>query len=159
MEEYKQACRRLSEILDQVPPRLSAIEEQVLRHRPGPGKWSKLEIIGHLIDSAANNHHRLIRARTEDSPEIIYDQDAWNQAGRYGQLDKNLLISFWEIYNRYILELLKVLHEQELSRTVRYGPEYVPLEALVIDYVAHMEHHLGQILDGAAIPGDPGITL
>lgn len=158
MDKYKQACRRLNEILDQVPRRLSAIEEQELRHRPGPGRWSKLEIIGHLIDSAANNHHRLIRARTEDNPEIIYDQDAWNQAGRYGQLDQSLLIRFWEVYNRYILELLKTLYEEELSRTVRYGPEYVPLEALVIDYVAHMEHHLRQILDGPAIPEHPGIT-
>jgi hypothetical protein len=54
---------------------LNAIEEPAFSLKQSPARWSQKEIIGHLIDSATNNHHRFVRGQFEDSPVIAYDQN------------------------------------------------------------------------------------
>ncbi len=44
-----------------------------------PNKWSKKEIIGHLINSATNNHQRFVRCQFETIPKIVYDQNKWKE--------------------------------------------------------------------------------
>ncbi len=64
--------------------RLQAIDETKSARRPAPGKWSPKEIIGHLIDSASNNHQRFVRAQFQD--HLIfpgYNQEAWVEAQDY----------------------------------------------------------------------------
>ena len=74
-----QALEKLNYIVEKVPKLLSQISEEKISEKPSPNKWSKKEIIGHLIDSATNNHHRFIRGQFEDIPDIRYDQDEWNK--------------------------------------------------------------------------------
>ena len=90
---------RLAYLCDFIPGHLAAIGEAEFAHRPAPDKWSKKEIIGHLLDSATNNHHRLVRAQFEDTPTITYDQIKWNSHGFYQQLATPQLIAFWAAYN------------------------------------------------------------
>ena len=73
---------RLQYLCDAIPSLIKQIPEQEFSHKSAPGKWSKKEILGHLIDSATNNHQRFVRAQFEDTPFIIYDQDNWNAASR-----------------------------------------------------------------------------
>lgn len=114
--------------------------------KPNPNKWSKKEVLGHLIDSATHNHHRFIRAQFEASPHIVYAQNEWNRASRYQSWDTEALISFWEAYNRHLLALLRALPHEALSQTCEMGePQPVSLAWVAADYVRHMEHHLRQI--------------
>lgn len=71
----EKAINRLNFIIDKVPNILSEISEENMSVKPLPTKWSKKEIIGHLIDSATNNHQRFVRGQFEYNPEILYDQD------------------------------------------------------------------------------------
>jgi hypothetical protein len=67
------SINRLQDLLDVVPAKLSRIKDTDFVYKPAPDKWSKKEILGHLIDSAANNHQRFIRAQYENIPTIVYD--------------------------------------------------------------------------------------
>lgn len=58
----------LSSIVAIALPRLQSIPEDIAAQKPAPGKWSKKEILGHLIDSAANNHQRFVRLQLQ--PEL-----------------------------------------------------------------------------------------
>ena len=136
----------LEEILTTIPHKLRSIPAEEFNKKPGPDKWSPQEIIGHLIDSATNNHHRFIRAQFEDRPQISYDQEKWNEHGYYNTMDGVELITFWESYNRRLSELIRRMPEDMLSRECRMseGGLY-SIGWLFDDYVRHLEHHLGQI--------------
>ena len=139
--------KRLQEIVDTIPPILRNFTSTEFSMKPAPDKWSKKEIIGHLIDSATNNHHRFVRAQFEDQPMISYQQDHWNDHSYYQEMDSHHLIQFWEMYNRHLIELVSRIPKDKLENAclMSEGDAY-SIEWLFDDYVRHVEHHLGQIM-------------
>jgi len=89
--------------------RLSAIPEEAYCHKPGPGKWSKKEILGHLVDSAQNNIRRFLVAQYEDTPVILYNQDKWVDLTNYQHYPTRDLLSLWILLNRHICRVLRRL--------------------------------------------------
>lgn len=141
------SVHRLQALVESVPSRLSAISEDEYSHRENANAWSKKQILGHLIDSAANNHQRFIRAQYEDAPSVTYDQDKWNELSHYQLLDSNHIIQLWTMYNRHLYEILKRIPDDSLVRVCNVGNGHnVTLQWLIDDYIDHMEHHLKQIL-------------
>ena len=139
--------KRLEYLCDIIPQLLSSIDEKSFTFKPSTDKWSKKEIIGHLIDSAANNHQRFIRCQFEDNPVISYDQNKWNAFSHYQQMPKEQLIDFWKHYNKHLAALIKLIPHECLQRTCKMKEGNVlTLEFLITDYVEHMEHHLKQIV-------------
>lgn len=129
-----------------MPKQLSLLSDKDLSFKTSPEKWSKKEILGHLIDSAANNHQRFIRTQFE-KPTIYYEQNHWVSLQEYQLEDLEILISLWEMYNRHLAHVIKHIAPQNLSRTSigRDGKEST-LQFLAEDYLNHLEHHLNQIL-------------
>ena len=143
-----QAINRLEFLCDTIPQLLRKITEKELSEKFAKDKWSKKQIIGHLIDSATNNHHRFVRAQFDNQPTILYDQNKWNQHSYYDQMDDDHIISFWELYNRHLIELIKRIPPELMEKecTISDGSTRT-IAWLFDDYVRHMEHHLGQILE------------
>lgn len=144
---------QLDHILDTIPTRLKAFTAEEFNTPQAPGKWSKQQIIGHLIDSAANNHHRFVRGQFDDSPRISYDQEKWNQYSYYDQMDGEALIDLWASYNRHIRRLISLMPDEMRQRTCTMsdGKSYT-ISWLFEDYVRHLEHHLRQIFNPNATP-------
>lgn len=138
---------RLEQLIATIPGKLSTIDETTFGQRPAPGKWSPKEILGHLIDSAANNHQRFIRSQYEELPVVVYDQDAWNRLNGYEHLHGKHVLAFWELYNRHLLAIIRLMPEENAGKLCRSGGEPVTLGWLIDDYITHMEHHLRQITD------------
>ncbi|WP_445749371.1 DinB family protein [Polaribacter sp.] len=124
-----------------------AINEIEMSEKQLPTKWSKKEILGHLIDSATNNHQRFVRGQFETNPEITYDQNKWNEFGFYQEIDSQQIIKFWTIYNSQLVEIIKRIATDRLNNQIKVGDHLVTLGFLIVDYVAHLEHHLKQIID------------
>ena len=142
------SIQRLQYLCATIPPLLSKIKEDDFSSKPSSDKWSKKEILGHLIDSAANNHQRFIRVQFEQVPTISYDQNNWNSCTRYNHMDSKHLISFWVAYNRHLVELIRLIPKDNLKRECNIGRETpVTLQWLIDDYVRHVEHHLKQIVE------------
>lgn len=143
----EKAINRLSYIIEKVPNILIEIGEEKMSIKPFPNKWSKKEIIGHLIDSATNNHQRFVRGQFETIPEIRYDQNKWNEYGFYHLIDSKQIISFWTIYNKQLIEIIKRIPTENLKRQIKVGENILTIEFLIADYVEHLEHHLKQVTD------------
>ena len=142
------SINRLKFLCETIPKLLTEIDAKEFSNRTKHDKWSKKEIIGHLIDSATNNHHRFVRAQFEINPTITYNQNNWNTYNHYDKIENAQLISFWSIYNKQITELILNIPREKLKNTIDVGSEVnLTIEFLFIDYVNHLEHHLRQVID------------
>jgi hypothetical protein len=146
-----ESINRLQYLCDTIPVLLAKIPETDFSHKRLPGKWSKKEILGHLIDSATNNHHRIVRGQFEHNPRIAYDNQVWNEGNHYLKMKGSQLIPFWVAYNRYLLEVIRHIGNEKMSNTVETGEEgeknVMTIAAVIEDYVDHLEHHLRQLVD------------
>jgi hypothetical protein len=113
----------------------------------GPGKWVRKEILGHLIDSAVNNHQRIVRAQFSD-PLVLpgYDQEAWVRANGYRSRAWSELVALWVGLNRHVAQAVDLVPADAWGHGCEIGGDAgVTLEFLVADYLRHMRHHLAQI--------------
>ncbi len=117
--------------------------------KPSPVKWSKKEILGHLVDSAQNNLQRFVRGQYESAPpKIIYFQDEWVKLQRYGDYDKEELIQLWVSLNKHLCHTLSVMDQSNVEKqcdTGKPGTELHTLKFLAEDYLTHMKHHLEHV--------------
>ena len=111
------------------------------------GGWSRKQVLGHLIDSASNNHQRFVRAALQTSLDFPgYDQDGCVRVQAVEEADWTLLVSLWAGYNRYLAHVIAHLPVSKLETLCRIGSdEPVTLRFLAEDYLRHLLHHLGQI--------------
>lgn len=147
----KETALRLQSLLEKGLEYLHTTEEEILRKKISPEKWSKKEILGHLIDSGINNLQRFIEIQYEAKPYLVrrYKQDELVRANNYQEADTLELIDFWKSVNVRIEKVILLQTDQTLAYPLVLGNgESVDLAFLIRDYVAHLEHHLKQILDG-----------
>ena len=148
------------ETIETASTRLLEISEERSAVPRDEGKWSRKQIIGHLIDSAANNHSRFVRAQFSDDLVFPgYEQEAWVDSQHYQEKDWHELVQLWKLYNRHILHIMKVTpeetrmklrskHNLHVIASDKLRPdEPVTLDWFMRDYVDHMKKHLGQVLD------------
>jgi hypothetical protein len=152
----------LSATVARVAPRLLGISAEVAAQRPAAGKWSAKEIVGHLIDSAANNHQRFVRAQWQSDLVFAgYDQDAWVRAQDYQNAEWEDLVALWASYNQHLARFMASIpaavryrehprhNLDELAWRPLAADQPATLDYFMADYVAHLHHHLNQI--GAAV--------
>jgi hypothetical protein len=137
----------LRQLIERVPGRLEELEKEKVERKPTPSTWSPKEELGHLLDSAANNHQRIVRAQLENSPTMPgYDQNGWVAVHAYQRRDWRELIELWRALNRQLLAAAEAVPESAWSRTLTVaGSEPLTLQFVFDDYVAHMMHHLQHI--------------
>jgi hypothetical protein len=142
-----QALTSLRELLKNVPNRLEALSDEPVENRAKPLTWSRKEELGHLLDSAANNHQRIVRAQMGNDPAMPgYEQNRWVVVHSYQRRDWRELIDVWEALNRQLLAAAEAIPDSGWARTLTVaGSEPLTLQFVVEDYVAHMLHHLRHI--------------
>jgi len=148
----KALSAELRRVVDHAEPILRNVSEPESIRPALSGGWSRKQVIGHLIDSASNNHQRFVRASLQDSLEFPgYDQDGMVRTAAVQEMAWPLLISLWASYNRYLAHVIEHLPPKKLNVQCHIGThEPVTLAFLAKDYVDHMVGHLQQI--GAAPP-------
>lgn len=125
----------------------SQAEEARTTLRSREGGWCAREILGHLIDSACNNHRRFVIGR--DAPPVVfqgYSQDDWVARQRYADVSFRSLVELWSAYNRHLAHLIAVTPPDAFVNAGT-GPDgdVVTLGFLMTDYVRHLRHHLDQL--------------
>jgi hypothetical protein len=137
----------LRHLIERVPDRLEKLAKEKLECKPTPSTWSPKEELGHLLDSAANNHQRIVRGQLDNSPAMSgYDQNGWVAVHAYQRRDWKELVEVWQALNRQLLAAAEAVPDSAWSKTLTVaGSEPLTLEFIFDDYVAHMVHHLQHI--------------
>jgi hypothetical protein len=140
--------------------RLRAIDEEQAAKPRAEDHWSSKQIIGHLIDSATNNHARFVLGQLKDDLVFPgYDQDGWVRTNHYQDASWSQLVELWRTYNLHLHHVMShadqakldtpcTLHTlQEIAFKTVPKSEPVTLEYLMKDYVDHLKHHLAQVFE------------
>ncbi len=142
-----EAVLKLEKILAENSIRLKQLSVQDVSKKASPSKWSKKEILGHLTDSAFNNHQRFVRMQIDNNIELLqYKQNDWVAIQRYQDLEWNIIVELWRTTNQHIVHLLKRVDHTKLSNTAKF-PEFgvLSLQFIIEDYVEHLAHHFKAI--------------
>lgn len=144
---FAEIGERLRAEVDAAEHRLRALSDAQAGQLRDGGRWSGKQILGHLIDSAANNHQRFVRAQGVPVPHLPgYAQDHWVSVQHYDARSWNDLVDLWCNYNRHLGHVIARIPEslRTVVCEIGGGPP-VPLSYVALDYVGHAEHHLRQI--------------
>jgi hypothetical protein len=129
--------------------------------RSAPGNWSKKEILGHLLDSAVNNHHRFVRAQqVEEFIFPAYEQEHWVSLQGYAERPWSELIDLWRLYNRHLAHVINLIPVERQAVMCVIGPnEPVSLGYLIEDYLVHLRHHLQELGSFGVTPARVGTKV
>lgn len=118
----KDLSERLLFLVNAAEPRLCAMSEIESTRPILSGGWSRKQVIGHLIDSASNNHQRFVRAVLQTSLDFPgYDQDGNVRAQGVQEVNWLLLVGLWVTYNRYLAHVIAQLPASKLETVCRIG--------------------------------------
>jgi hypothetical protein len=148
----KELSEKLARVVEAAGGNLRQVTEAESNTPVLKGGWSRKQVIGHLIDSASNNHQRFVRASLQGSLEFPgYDQDGCVRVQAVQSASWPLLVALWKNYNLYLAHVIAHLPVAQLEAKCKVGEnEVVTLKFLAEDYVRHLLHHLGQIGAGPA---------
>lgn len=148
----------LRRTIDGELPNLRALDsDRVSAHPKGPTSWSPKQELGHLIDSAANNHMRFVRAALEAEYQgPSYQQVEWVRIHGYQDLPWDFLVTFWFQYNTLLVALVERIPQEKFATLCTIGDgKPASLGFVIEDYVKHMQHHLDHILAREVVTAYP----
>jgi hypothetical protein len=141
------SLQHLRVLINEIPLRLGNLSPARVERKPSATKWSPKEELGHLLDSAANNHQRIVRSQLEDKPRMPgYDGNAWVKLHEYQQRNWQEMIELWRSLNRQLLAAADAVRDPAWSRTCTIADSApLTLKFVFEDYIDHMIHHLRHI--------------
>ena len=154
---YQEFLREFEETIRNAAVRLHEMPAEESLKSAG-GEWSRREIIGHLIDSAANNHQRFVNAQFKD--DLVcpgYDQEQWVSSQKYSDEPWPELVELWRSYNLHLVHVVSRIPDEvrvrprdkhsldQIAFKTVAPSEPTTLEYLIRDYLDHLKHHLDQI--------------
>lgn len=149
MEEYnwEKLASEIESVAVCVYDEFKGLGEEAVNERSGAGKWRAKEILGHLIDSAANNHHRFVRLQYNKVLVFAdYDPPGWVRIENYVEYPWKEMLGLWSSYNKLLAHIVRNVNEETVEHQwQRDDGSRLTLAEIMIDYPKHRDHHLRKI--------------
>jgi hypothetical protein len=143
-----QVAAQLHATIDEAVQLFLQVDDTRTTCRPDCGGWCPREILGHLIDSACNNHRRFIVGQSPATRQFDgYDQDEWVRLQSYNKIPWRDVVTLWLAYNRHLAHVMNCTSEEAAAHSALSpdGQKQVTVLFLMEDYVVHLRHHLARI--------------
>jgi hypothetical protein len=154
MDEFKKNNQELLRLIDEWEPKLFAVSDDTATFRRNTGSWSIKEIVGHMIDSASNNTHRIVHLQYQPSPATYPDyanfgnNDRWVAIQNYQEEKWHDLVQLWKYSNIHIVHVINNVDPDKLNNEWITGlGQKVSLKAMILDYPRHFKLHIDGIDD------------
>lgn len=159
--DYSGVINAIRFILEKEEPVLINLSEDVITNRFNSQGRSIKMLLGHLIDSASNNHQRMVRLQYAPRvgysipngergllvfPDYTQNNNLWLQLQDYQNEDWNTLVQLWKFYNLHIIQVIQSVDESKLNNYwLDYEGNQVTLHDMIVGYTGHLELHIGHI--------------
>jgi hypothetical protein len=139
----------LRNIIEHTFPKLQQIVEEESGKPIGKEKWSRKQLLGHLIDSAANNHQRFVRAQLSSHINLSgYQQNDWVRVNNYQRESWSELVQLWKSFNLHLAHVVQFIPNEALHNTISLDEKPpMTLRFVIEDYIRHLRHHLEQMFE------------
>ena len=138
-------------VIEEACKKLQSLSEGVVQKRPTPSDWSAKEVIGHLIDSASNNHQRFVRLQITDGltfPDYGHHNNEWVKIQKYQEASWDDLLDLWQGLNRHLARIIRNVNETCIDHIwVVDEDNTITIGELMVDYLRHLKVHIVQIED------------
>jgi hypothetical protein len=154
MDKFESIGRELLALIDEWEPKLLALGDDVITERRNSQNRTIKQIVGHMVDSASNNTHRVVHLQYQQSPLVFPDyanlgnNDRWIAIQNYQDEDWNNLVQLWKYTNTHFVHVIRNINTEKLNNIwISALNEEVSLEAMVVDFPRHFELHLDEITE------------
>ncbi len=152
IQEFEPVAREVLTLINEWEPKLSGLPDSVITERQNNQNRTIKQIIGHMIDSASNNTHRIVHLQYQESPlrfpnyATDGNNDRWIAIQHYQDEDWNNMINLWKYSNLHIVHLMKNVNPSKLDYQWYCNKErLISLKDMIIDYLGHFKLHLNEI--------------
>jgi len=152
MNEFRTNNQELLDLIEIWEPRLLLLSENDITVRRNSQKRNIKQIVGHLVDSASNNTHRIVHLQYQPSPfafpnyATFGNNDRWIAIQNYESENWTTLVQLWKYVNLHIIHVINNVNEEKLdNQWISATEKYVSLKDMIIDYLGHFKLHLGEI--------------
>lgn len=152
IKEFEPITHGIISLLETWEVKLLKLPTDVITERRNSQNRTIKQILGHLIDSASNNTHRIIHLQYQDSPMIFPNyasngnNDRWIAIQNYQEENWNNLVQFWKYINWHLIHVIENIKVEKLGNEwIASSLNRVSLKVMVIDYLRHFELHLNEI--------------
>ena len=125
------------------------ITDKLLNFRSRDDAWSIKEVIGHLVDSASNNHQRFVRLQLEEElqfPDYSIYNEQWIKIQTYQERPWNDLLVLWQYYNKHLAHMMRCVDPESLNHAWALNSKTrITLFDMMVDYLRHLKEHVEQI--------------
>lgn len=152
IKEFEPVIREVMHLIDEWEPKLLGLSNKIISERRNSQNRNIKQIVGHLIDSASNNTHRIVHLQYQESPlkfpnyATNGNNDRWIAIQNYQNEDWATMIKLWKYANRHIVHVIKHVDPSKLGNQWHYSEErLISLRDGIIDYLKHFKLHLDEI--------------
>ena len=154
IKEFESIAQGITTQIEEWESKLLGLSEDVITERRNSQNRTIKQIVGHMIDSASNNIHRIVHLQYEQSPfefpnyATYGNNDRWIAIQNYQEEDWNNLVQLWKYANRHVVHIIGNINPEKLNNEWIAAPgKLIPLKDMTIDYLRHLELHLNEIDD------------
>jgi tRNA splicing ligase len=148
---FSHVVEGIRQVVSQEESFLSSLNEEMISSRLNKQNRTIKQILGHLIDSASNNHQRMIRLQYSKNlifPDYRQDNDLWIALQDYRHADWESLIQLWKYYNLHIIQVIKSVDLTKLDNYWHdFEGEKVTLREMIEGYLSHLHLHINEIYE------------
>jgi hypothetical protein len=152
MSEFESIIQELLNLIKEWEPKLLALPVEVITERRNRQNRTIKQIVGHMVDSASNNTHRIIHLQYQQSPLVFPDyanlgnNDRWIAIQNYQDEEWNNLVQLWKYTNIHITHVIQNINAEKLENVwISALNQEISLKAMVVDFPRHFKLHLSEI--------------
>jgi hypothetical protein len=152
MNPFETSCQSILDLLKVWEPRLLALPEEIISARKNSQNRSIRQILGHMVDSASNNTHRIIHLQYRENPcsfpnyATNGNNDRWIAIQDFQHENWQILVQLWKYANLHLVHVIRSVDQEKLGNQWQSSEtELISLRENIEGYLPHFELHLREM--------------